>query len=303
MDMTLPPNIGIKATQLNEKAMLVKLTMRRAHMSSRDQAAEEIVQNQLNDASLVVNRKLFRDKANPVNRILTAASEVYTAHKKMTLPYMDAGPRILANGMYMEYTKAMKERIAHLEGMIEQTLASWDQHVAADISFRSRSSSGGRATVEDYPTAEQFRERVGFDLRFSPLPDESHFLFDLSEEDKAGFASSMKEIAAGARRDCIMRMLAPVDHLISKLRLPIGETGSIFRDSAITNVVEGCEIARKLNIDDDPQITAVIGELNRAIAKINDAKDAVRESQPTREAAAKKLAELQAKLAPFMGGM
>jgi hypothetical protein len=47
----------------------------------------------------------------------------------------------------------------------------------------------------------------------------------------------------------------------------------------------------------------VIGELNRAIAKINDAKDAVRESQPTREAAAKKLAELQAKLAPFMGGM
>jgi hypothetical protein len=299
MDMTLPPNI--KATQLNEKAMLVKLTMRRAHMSSRDAAAEEIVQNQLNDASLVVNRKLFRDKANPVNRILTAASEVYTAHKKMTLPYMDAGPRILANGMYLEYTKEMKTRLGHLDGMIADVLRNWDQHVAADMNFRNRSMSGGRATVDDYPTAEQFKERIGFDLRFSPLPDESHFLFDLSEDDKAGFAQSMKEIAAGARRDCIMRMLAPLSHLVDKLRLPIGETGSIFRDSAITNVVEGCEIARKLNLDEDPEITALIGELNKVIAKVNDHKDQVRESQPTRESAAKKLAELQAKLAPFMG--
>ena len=62
---------------LNEKAMLVKLTMRRANLTRRDQVAETMIQMQLDDASLVVNSKLFRDKANPVNTIMSKASEVY----------------------------------------------------------------------------------------------------------------------------------------------------------------------------------------------------------------------------------
>jgi len=88
-------------TSLSEKAMLVKLTMRRANLTKRDQMAEAVIQQQLDDTSLIVNSKLFRDKANPVNKIMTAASEVYTYHKLNTLPWADKGPRVLPNAQYM----------------------------------------------------------------------------------------------------------------------------------------------------------------------------------------------------------
>ena len=49
-----------KVTQLNEKAMLVKLTMRRANLIRRDQLAEAMIQAQMDDASLVVNSSGIR---------------------------------------------------------------------------------------------------------------------------------------------------------------------------------------------------------------------------------------------------
>ncbi len=51
---------------LNEKAMLVKLTTRRINLTRRDQVAEAMIQSQLDDSSLIVNSKLFRDKRNPI---------------------------------------------------------------------------------------------------------------------------------------------------------------------------------------------------------------------------------------------
>jgi hypothetical protein len=295
-------DMKVKPTQLCEKAMLVKLTMRRANLSKRDTAAEAMIQNQLGDDSLVVSSKLFRDKLNPVNRLVSYVGELYTYHKSVTLPYCDKGPRIIPNAMYLEYCAAMKERIATIDAKMAEVLPNWDMHVAADIAWRSKSTQAQRAHRDDYPSAEQFKERLGFDLRFMPLPDTSHFLFDVSEEDKAGFAETMAEVARNARNDAIRRMLEPTQHLVSKLSVQIGEPGGIFRDSALSNVVEGIELARKLNIDADPEIETIIAEVAKVVTKLNTGKDLVREHAPTREAAAKKLAELDAKMRSYMSG-
>jgi len=295
-------DMRVRVTSLNEKAVLVKLSRRKATLTRRDADAEEILQLQLNDASLVVSSKLFRDKNNPVRRALAAADEMYTWHKKHTMPWSDEGPRILPNAMYFEYTQEMKMRIAHAESAADQVAANWDQHVLADLSFRAKAPGATRSSPADYPTAEQFRQAIGFDLVFSPLPDSSHFLFDIGDEDKEAFEGAMRDVARSARRDCIGRMLEPVRHLVSKLSVTIGEPGAIFRDSAIENVIEGVELARKLNIDDDLEIVSVTTELSKLIAGINGMKDQVRESQVVRENARDRLKALQDKLAPFMGG-
>ena len=51
----------MKLTTLSEKAVLVKLTTRRANLTKRDTVAEEFIQEELGDTSLIVNKKLFRD--------------------------------------------------------------------------------------------------------------------------------------------------------------------------------------------------------------------------------------------------
>ncbi|TDN70456.1 hypothetical protein [Paraburkholderia sp. BL10I2N1] len=296
--------MDMRATPLCAKAMLVKLTIRRANLSRRDAAAETLIQQTLDDASLIVSSKLFRDKANPVNRIMSTAAEVYTYHKKHTLPWADKGPRLLPNGLYFEYRDAMRHRIAQVDAMLNEHMPHYDSYVSTDIACRSKSlGAASRAQVGDYPSAEQFRERMGFDLRFSPLPDSQHFLFDLSAEDQAGFEQALTDARIGARNDAVRRMLEPTQHLVSRLNVPIGENGSIFRDSALTNVVEGIDLARKLTLDEDPDITAVTEELAKAVRKCVDGKELLRESPATREAAVKKLEQLASQMSAFMVGV
>ena len=278
--------------QLNEKAMLVKLTMRKANLTKRDAVAEAIIQNQMDDSSLIVNSKLFRDPNNPINRIMQEHSGIYIFHKKNTLAYIDKGPRILPNNNYMEYTHEMRQRINYVDSLLDKQMPNYDTYVQLDIMYRSKNQVTSRAKVEDYPTADEFRQSMGFDLRFAPLPDQSHFLFDLSDEDKAGFEESIKEAGKVARRETVMSMLEPLQKLVTKLSVEIGEKESVFRNSAIENVLDGLERARKLNIDEDPALDEAIKNLSSAIVVFDQHKDSLRESPVVRESAHKKLNEI-----------
>lgn len=288
--------MDMKVTSLSEKAMLVKLTMRRANLTRRDTSVEAIVQSQFDDSSLTVLSRLFKDKSNPIYRIMTATSEVYTYHKDHTLPYIDKGPRILPNNMYMEYSQQMRSRISKVDALLAKFMPNYATYVQLDINSR-----GGRAKVDDYPTATEFQTRMGFDLRFQPLPDQRHFLFDLSDADVQNFTQAMRDAEQAARTDAISRMLQPLQHLVDKLNRPIGTEGAIFRDSAVENVAEGLEIARKLMMDSSPELESVIKELDAAVSQYAGNKEWLRESPIVREQAAKKLDDIARQMGAFMG--
>ena len=288
----------MQPTTLASKAMLVKLTVRRANLVRRDSIAELLIQQQMDDTSLVVNSKLFRDKMNPINKIIQKASEPYTYHKANTLAYVDKGPRLLPNVRYMEYTTAMRDRIQAVDNMMDQYMPRYDQYVLLDIQHRSMSGQG-RAKPEDYPSADEFRSKMSFDLRFTPLPDAKHFLFDISDDDMAEFNASMEQVAEGARVEVIKGMLTPLQHLIEKLNKPIGTEGAIFRDTAVENVVEGLKRAKALNINADADVDAMADTLMDSIKSYNDNKDVLRESPVVREQAAKKLDEIAKNMAMF----
>ena len=288
----------MQPTTLSSKAMLVKLTVRRANLTRRDITAELLIQNQMDDTSLVVNRKLFRDKLNPINRIMQTASEVYTYHKAHTLAYIDKGPRLLPNAQYMDYTAEMRQRIQAVDDMLDKYMPDYDNYVQLDIKARALGNTGA-AKVDDYPTADEFRSKMGFDLRFTPLPDAKHFLFDISDADMAEFNASMEQVAQGARAEVIKGMLEPLQHLVEKLNKPIGTEGAIFRDTAVENVVDGLKRAKALNVNSDPDVDAMADTLMQAIDIYNFNKDSLRESPAVREQAAVKLDAIAKKMATY----
>lgn len=293
--------------KLNEKALLVKLTRRKANLIKRDQEAEAIIQQQMGDASLVVNSKLFRDKSNPINQIMAAFDELYTFHKKHTLPYIDVGPRIVPTTQYFEYAQAMREKLAAIDELMDKYMPDYAKYVDMDMLYRNQGQTVGRARITDYPTAEEFKAAMSADLRFQPLPDTSHFLYDISEEDVAAFEKSLEEAATTARNDVIWRMLEPLKHLAETLKHPIGSTDAngkrlgIFRDSTVENVVQGVAMARRLAIDPSPELQEAMDELESMIKTYDQVKHQLRESPIVREQAARKLADVAAKMSAFMG--
>lgn len=296
----------MQITALNEKAMLVKLTVKKMTTTKRDANAEQFLQSETGDEAFTAFKTLFKSKDNPVNRALADVSAVYTLHKKLTLPYVDKGPRILVNDQYESYTKSMRDEFNHVDKVVDECVFNWDAYVQQDIDYRVRvAKASGRPapiiTAAEYPTAQEFKERTRFILRFFPLPEKAHFLFDISEEDKQAFEDAMNDAAKLAKADAVNRMLTPLTHLVSKLTKPIGAEGAIFRDSAIENVIEGLEEARKLIIDPTPEVKQTLDELDAYISKFATNSDVLRESPVVRMQAQAKLKEVEDKMAFFMG--
>jgi hypothetical protein len=114
-------------------------------------------------------------------------------------------------------------------------------------------------------------------------------LFDISDEDKAVFEASMDDVAVRARSEVIKKMMEPLKHLVEKLNKPIGTDGAIFRDSAIQNVIEGVEMAKRLNVGGDTDVVEMARVIGDAVKLFSDNKEVLRESPIVREQAAKRL--------------
>ncbi|WP_396190069.1 hypothetical protein [Flavobacterium sp.] len=286
-------------SKLSDKAVLVKLTLRRAALTRRDESLTATLQAQENDKSLTVLTKLFRNKESAINQIMAKYGEVYAYHKKHTLPYVDAGPRILPNEMYFEYTQEMKHRIASVDVLLDTYMPMYDQLVLDDVAYRNSGSAAGRASVDEYPTAENFRLSMSAELRFQPMPDASHFLFDLSEDDVASFKRAEEEAAAAANSDAINRMLKPMAALVTKLKDYQGGQKERFHNSLIDNVIEGCDMAKRLAINPTPELLAEIEGIKSLAGSILDTVEVVKGSANARAKAKADLDAVANKLAGF----
>ena len=239
----------MQTTKLSDKVVLVKLTMRRAALTKRDNFLTDKVQRQEGDASLTVLTKLFRNRDSAVNQILAKYNDIYAYHKKITLPYVDAGPRLLPNELYFDYTQDMRKRIADVDSLLDTYMPMYDQLVQDDVMYRNAGHMAGRANASEYPTADQFRQATSVEMRFQPMPDARHFLFDLSEEDEASFKQAEDEALAAANADMVGRMLKPLGALVTKLSEYQGQKGERFHNSLIDNVIDGCDTALRLAIN------------------------------------------------------
>jgi hypothetical protein len=289
----------MKFNKLSDRAILVKLTIRRAALTRRDDQVTNAIQQQYGDNSLSAFTKLFRADSSPVYHIMRMVNEVYTYHKTNTLPYMDSGPRILPSVNYLDYTQEMRAKIANVEAELRKWMPHYDQLVLDDVLFRNGGQPNGRASVGDYPSASDFEARMSFDLRFQPMPDKKHFLFDLSDADEQAFDRALDEAATLAANDTVVRMLDPLNKLVARLDEYKGEKGQRFHDSVLQNVLEGCRMARKLAIDPPAELLDTINELESTVTAYTFGVTGLKESQATRDGARARLAAIADKMSMF----
>lgn len=288
-----------QVTKLSDKCMLVKLTIKRAALTKRDNFLTDKIQQQEGDSSLTVLTKLFRDNSSPINQIMAAVNEVYAFHRTHTLPYVDAGPRILPSDTYMDYTAQMKHLIAKVDNLKSQWLPEYDMLVQQDVMYRNAGHAAGRATADDYPSAEQFDRSTNIEYRFQPMPDARHFLFDLSDDDMAAFEQAEAEAVQQANVDTVARMLKPLSSLVSRLKEYQGQKGERWHNSLIQNVIEGCDLAQKLALNPTPELLKQIDELRQAAKACMDDVEIIKGSAFKRDEARRKLEEVAARMGAF----
>ena len=282
--------------QLNSKAMLVRLNISKPTTSRRDEQAEAFTQSQLADRGLRVSSTLFKEKTNPVRCLLNSQNAVYHFHKLNTTDAQRSPDRLLPVNNFAFYRDSMRVLVAEVEQELKQVMPNYDTYVQDDM--RSR---GSRASLADYPTAYEFEQSFKMVFTFQPLPDESHFLFDIDPEYKAALTEQLKDIEKAAYDDLYARLREPVTKLIAKLAIPAGTPGAIFRDTAVTNITEAVSLARQLAMGDET-ILKMCDDVALTIAPVKDNPDVLRESPVVREAAVVKLQAVSDRMAFMFGG-
>lgn len=297
--------------RLNTKAMTVQLRTSKPTTRFNDEEAAKAARAAVGDDGVGAYTKLFNDPTNPVRLLLSEVGAVYQYHKQNTMPYIDRGPRLLPVDRYETYRDTMRGLIADIDTKLLALLPNYDQYVANDVAYRNASAAAtgkvGRAQATDYPDAQTFAASIGVTFSFAPLPDNSHWLFDVDEEDRAALDANAQETYARAIEDLRSRIETPLVKLVEALKQKPGDKDAdgkrlgIFRDTKVTNVTDAVANAKALAMGDEGVIAAC-EMVETVLSPFKDNIDVLRESPVVRDAAAARLAEVASRMGAFFGG-
>ena len=134
-------------------------------------------------------------------------------------------------------------------------------------------------------------------MRYIPVPTTGDFRVGISDDDKASLQQQLDDATANASKHVLTQMLEPMQRAASKLAVPIGNDGSIFRDSLVDNLVDVSSRMAKINISDDPFVTERIKDLQSLIGTYANNKDMLRNNQSIRQKAASQIDALCGQMA------
>ncbi len=263
---------------LADKAMLVRLKRSMFSPYAADQTATVQVEA-VNGVSRAgrFNKHLLKDSTR-FKRVQQKFNELYDYHVKHTVPWLDDGIRMLPADLYFDYTS----EIRRIEGEAMKDLADLVVHWQAEIQADS-TRLGPLFNPADYPA--DIAGKFGIDVQFMPVPSANDFRVTISPEDISSLDNAIREAEAEVSRYVIEQLLGPLKKMAEKLSVPIGEDGSIFRDSLVENVIEVTDRLPRLNINDDPEISRAISEVRQVVGKYaGSAMDQLRENQVARDA-------------------
>ena len=124
-----------------------------------------------------------------------------------------------------------------------------------------------------------------------PVPTTGDFRVGISDEDKESLQQQLNDAEVNANKHVLQSMLVPMQRAITKLSIPIGSDGSVFRDTLVDNLVEVTERMNKINLSDDAMMQGQIDDLRDLISSYSSeiGKDLLRSNQTAREQAVTKI--------------
>lgn len=287
--------------RLNEKALLVQLKTGRPRTSRRDKMIESHIQKAFGDDSLTAHSRIFKDKSNPVYQLMQQINAVYKWHFDNTWAGGDKGERILSVQNLNHYRTTIGDMIEEVNRTKANLLPQYDACVQMDINQRTEYARAmGKPTAvstADYPSLAEFDDRTFVSLRLLPLPERNHFLFDVDEDDLAGIDSYLGEVEQAVRISTVKRLLEPTAALINKISKSTDETKR-FHNSLVTNISDAIEAYKRVGVDDDPALAAVVRELDQVVKSHSVGE--LRESDNARAEARAKLEAVANKMSAFM---
>ncbi len=278
---------------LSQKAILAHVSISLWAGRKQDSRATGKVEESFATVSDVGNySKKLLPGAVELELVKSVSSEARKFFATNTLPWLSNGGRIVSSKNYFELTQELRKRKDSFDRAVVDFLAKYSQ-----LRIDARSKLGNLFSESDYPTTEKLSRAFSFDVTFLPIPEVSDFRTEVLDSEREEFTKKMKEIETGVLRDCYSRLKEVVGNAASRLNIPEAR----INDSLLENISEICTLIEKLNATDDATLSATTKDVQKVVASIS--LDVCRENKVEKDAASKKLSEINEKMNSIMGGL
>jgi hypothetical protein len=199
-------------------------------------------------------------------------AEAYAEHRRITLPSVQDGTRIIPTGKELEHARIMADYSAKHAALVSDFLADYDL-----IRLEAPVKLNGLFDGRQWPAKDTVAGKFKFATRYLPCPSDGAWSAWLDETAQAGQAELRERLVTAAR------------HLADVLK---GDS-KLFQ-SAFDNLREVCELAGQgFNLLDDPIIAQAARELH---APASQAAENLRTAKTVRQDTAEKVSGILATL-------
>lgn len=239
---------------------------------------------------LSAGKKLLDTRHSAYQDVTAVRGQVIHFWKGNTLPYPDAGVRLIHQAKIETFNRQMVDFKAELEAAV----ARLDGHYA-DLKASAQARLGTLFNSADYPPGL----RGLFDLAWEfPNVQPADYLLQLSpaiyEQEKARITARFEEAVRLAEQAFVGEFANMVSHLTERLSTNQDGERKIFRDSAVANLTAFFERFRSLNVESNPQLDELVSQAQRIIQGVQPQE--LRDNEFLRQHIATSLAGVQASL-------
>ena len=287
--------ISSNANDIHGGVMLVHLSIAGWAARKIDKKAAQEVANAHGVASTKGAYYKSLVEGSSLETIKTVATQARTAHYRRTLPWSDAGPRILSNLGYLDYMQEIGQLKQEYEGAVAKFLQDYPL-----LRQEAKRLLGTLFNPDDYPDLQQVADKFSFKVSVLPLPKGEDFRCDIGAEEAARVRAEIEANTTSAIQqslaDAYDRVAVVVEAFIDRLADP----KTIFRDSLVENARSLAEVLPSLNITGDQRLAALAESLKSKLCAADP--DVLRQNHTTRRQAYDAAVQMRGDLVAFFGG-
>lgn len=188
-----------------------------------------------------------------------------------TLPWSDAGIRLLPSLKFMEFNQSMQDYEDKFNQLVDDFIDVYPTLITAQAM-----ALGDMFKRDEYPSPNELKHKFSFRLNFMPVPSAGDFRVDVGNEAQKELQAKLSKLAderiEHAMRDIKSRLKEHLDRMSDRLTVDyVGQevVTRKFHDSLLDTAHELCDMAQVLNITNDPDLESARAALAQAITGVD----------------------------------
>ncbi len=280
---------------LSEKALLVQLTISQWTARKFDKRrSQEIADVHGVDTKVGRYNKVLLPGTDALEDIHRKSGVIRAAFYKNTLPWSLDGSAILPSANYIDFTSMMRKEKNEWVSLVDNFVFQYPFLLEA-----AKKNLRDMFDPADYPPADCIKSKFNIDLAVFPVPS-TDLRVSIGQDDidaiTADIEARVQQAGASAMREVWSRLFDRVQLIHTKLADP----SAIFRDSLIENARETCDLMKRLNFNNDPDLELMRLEVESKLASC--VPDSLRVDPDYRNDTADEAKRIMDKMRHYMGG-